>query len=134
MTQSAFPMRAGDAELEQEPRVVSFDDADAIIEALGSQTARSIMSALETEAMAPAELADRVDTSIQNVTYHLDRMADADLVEVVDTSYSPRGAEMDMYAAVSSPVIICLGDDQSEQTAARLAGTSRSTATPTESD
>jgi DNA-binding transcriptional ArsR family regulator len=134
MTQSAFPMRAADEELEQEPRVVSFDDADAIIEALGSQTARSIMTALETGSMAPAELADRVDTSIQNVTYHLDRMADAGLVEVVDTSYSPRGAEMDMYAPVSSPVVICLGDDTSERTAARLAGASRSPATPAESD
>lgn len=135
MTQSAFPMPTADVELEQEPRIVSFDDADTIIEALASGTARSIITALESEPMAAAALADRVDTSVQNVTYHLDRMIDAGLVEVVGTRYSTRGTEMDLYAPASSPVVICLGDEDSERTTARL-GTdpSRSAAPPAESD
>ena len=128
-------MPTPDVELEQEPRVVSFDDADTMIEALASGTARSIITALESEPMAAAALADRVDTSVQNVTYHLDRMVDAGLVEVVGTSYSTRGTEMDLYAVASSPVVICLGDEHSERTAARLeTDTSRSSAPPADSD
>jgi DNA-binding transcriptional ArsR family regulator len=128
MAQSAFPMHPSDVDPEQEPTVVPFEDADAMIEALTSETARAIVSALEAEPMAPAALADRVDTSLQNALYHLDRLREAGLVEVVETGYSARGNEMDVYAPAAAPVVICVGDADSERAVADLVdGSSRPT-------
>jgi DNA-binding transcriptional ArsR family regulator len=128
MAQSAFPMTPTAVDTEQEPRVVSFDDAHDMIEAMSSETARSILGALDDESLTPATLADRVDTSLQNVIYHLDRLREADLVAVVGTRYSARGNEMDVYAPASDPVVICVGDDRSEDAVTRLVDESASSA------
>lgn len=115
MAQSAFPMGPSDVDPEQEPTVVSLDDADAMIEALASETRRRIVAALGEEPMPPSGVAEAVDTSLQNVVYHLDTLTDVGLVEVVETGYSARGAEMDLYAPTAAPVVICVGDERSER-------------------
>jgi DNA-binding transcriptional ArsR family regulator len=111
MTESIFPVRDVDPVPDRDPRVVSLGEAGAVVEALASRTARTIVALLHEEPMVPSELAERVGTSIQNVTYHLDRLIDADVVEVVDTCYSSRGTEMDVYAPASGPLVIRCGDD-----------------------
>lgn len=108
-----------DVDPEQEPRVISFDDADHVIEALGSRTARSVMALLSEEPMPPSELATAVETSLQNVSYHLEQLSDAGLVDVVDTCYSSRGVEMDVYAPATGPVVICLGDEDGDAAVSR---------------
>lgn len=112
MAESVFPMRPTDIDPEREPQVVPLDDAGAMFVALSSRTAREILTALETEPMTASALADHVDTSLQNTSYHLDRLSAAGLVEVVGTSFSERGNEMDVYAPTSVPVVICVGDDE----------------------
>jgi len=99
---------------DREPRVVGVDDDDAddLIAALGSETAREILTRLHDEPATKSELADAVDTSLQNVQYHLSKLDGADLVDVVDTTYSEKGREMDVYAAADEPLVLFAGDSE----------------------
>jgi len=100
---------------DREPRVVGVDDEDAddLIAALGSETAREILTHLHDEPATKSELAAEVDTSLQNVQYHLSKLDGADLVDVVDTTYSEKGREMDVYAAADEPLVLFAGGEES---------------------
>ena len=52
--------------------------------------------------------------------YHLEQLTEAGLVTVVETSYSVRGNEMDVYAPAADPVVICVGDRGSEDAVTRV--------------
>ncbi|MDZ5811841.1 helix-turn-helix domain-containing protein [Halorubrum sp. AD140] len=99
---------------DREPRVVGVDDEDAddLIAALGSETARELLTCLHDDPATKSELAAEVDTSLQNVQYHLSRLDDADLVDVVDTTYSEKGREMDVYAAADEPLVLFAGGSE----------------------
>ncbi len=97
-----------------EPRVVGLDseEADDLMAALSSETARRVLSELHEEPAPPGELADRVDTSLQNAQYHLGRLEDAGAVEVVGTAYSEKGREMSVYGPADSPLVIFAGEKE----------------------
>jgi len=99
-----------------EPRVVGVesDDADGLLGALSSETARRMLIELHEDPAPPGELADRVDTSLQNVQYHLENLTEAGVVEVVDTAYSEKGREMDVYAPADRPLVIFAGTRESK--------------------
>ncbi|WP_312911281.1 ArsR/SmtB family transcription factor [Natronosalvus caseinilyticus] len=103
-----FPLRSETPAQEGQPRVVDLEDedADAVFGALSSTTARRIYSHLNDEPGTPSDVADAIDSSIQNVRYHLEKLEDAGLVEVVDTWYSSRGNEMSVYATADGPLIV----------------------------
>jgi DNA-binding transcriptional ArsR family regulator len=105
-----------------DPRVVGVesDDADELLSALSSETARDLLGALHDDPAPPAKLADRVDTSLQNVQYHLEKLENAGAVTVIDTAYSEKGREMDVYAPADQPLVIFAGD-QNESTSIRTA-------------
>jgi DNA-binding transcriptional ArsR family regulator len=88
--------------------------ADEVFEALSSRTAREILAALYEDPDTASSLADRVDTSLQNATYHLENLADADLVEVADTWYSEQGREMKVYAPASESLVVFAADESSK--------------------
>jgi DNA-binding transcriptional ArsR family regulator len=88
--------------------------ADEVFEALSSRTAREILDALYEDPDTASSLADRVETSLQNATYHLENLADADLVEVADTWYSEQGREMKVYAPASESLVVFAADESSE--------------------
>src|SRR6056297_1911223 len=71
---------------ESAPRVIGIDgeDADDLLAAIASGTARQLLTALHEEPAAPSELAARVDTSLQNAQYHLGKLEDAGMIEVID--------------------------------------------------
>jgi len=96
------------------PRVLDLtgERADEVFSALSSATARTILSALYDDPKPASELVAATDTSLQNVQYHLDRMQDADLIEVADTRYSEKGNEMCVYAPTDAAVVLC-GSEQS---------------------
>ncbi len=96
------------------PRVIGVDseDADEVLSALSSETARNILAEVHDDPAPPSELAERVDTSLQNAQYHLESLEDAGAVEVVDTAYSAKGREMDVYAAADQPLVIFAGDQE----------------------
>ncbi|MFP9059579.1 ArsR/SmtB family transcription factor [Natrialbaceae archaeon A-chndr2] len=109
-----FPLRSETPATEGQPRVVDLEDedADAVFSALSSTTARQIYTTLNNEPGTPSDVADAIDSSIQNVRYHLEKLEDAGLVEVVDTWYSSRGNEMSVYATADGPLIVT--SDQSK--------------------
>ncbi|MFB6353743.1 MAG: ArsR/SmtB family transcription factor [Halobacteriales archaeon] len=99
------------ASADAEPRVIGIDDevADDLLAAMSSDTARELLAALHEEPAAPSELADRVDTSLQNTQYHLRKLEDAGAVEVVDTVYSEKGREMKLYGPTDRPLVVVAG-------------------------
>ncbi|WP_254769242.1 ArsR/SmtB family transcription factor [Salinilacihabitans rarus] len=103
-----FPLRSETPNRERQPRVVDLgdEDADAVFGALSSGTARQIYTTLNDEPGTPSDVADAIDSSIQNVRYHLEKLEEAGLVEVVDTWYSSRGNEMSVYATADGPLIV----------------------------
>ena len=102
-----------DTEVDAAPRVVGLDDDDAedLLSALSSTTARRLLAALHDEPTNPAALAESVDTSLQNVQYHLDRLDSAGAIEVIDTVYSEKGREMDVYAPADRPLVVVAADE-----------------------
>lgn len=116
---SLLPSRP-DAEPEEDagPRVVGVDDAaaDEVFDALSAGTARQILAELHDDPAPPSELAERVDTSIQNVRYHLEKLEDCRAVEVVDTGYSRKGREMDIYAPADRPLVVFAGEREHRST------------------
>jgi DNA-binding transcriptional ArsR family regulator len=99
---------------EAEPRVIGVDsdDADELLSALSSNTARSLLSALHEEPDTPASLAERLDTSLQNVQYHLGKLESAGVVRVIDTVYSEKGREMKVYAPTDRPLVLFAGREE----------------------
>jgi DNA-binding transcriptional ArsR family regulator len=89
------------------------DAADEVFEALSSGTAREILAALYEDPDTASSVADRVDTSLQNASYHIEKLVDADLVEVADTWYSEQGREMKVYAPVSDSLVLFASDEAS---------------------
>jgi DNA-binding transcriptional ArsR family regulator len=99
-----------------DPRVVGLDsdEADDVLAALSSSTARELVTSLHDDPGTPSDLADRVDTSLQNTQYHLGNLKDADVIRVIDTVYSEKGREMNVYAPTDQPLVVFAGDEEKE--------------------
>ncbi|MFB6146178.1 MAG: ArsR/SmtB family transcription factor [Halobacteriaceae archaeon] len=110
----------------EEPRVLGVDEEDAedVLSALSAETAREILAALYEDPATPSEVADSVDTSLQNAQYHLENLTDADLVEVRGTRYSEKGREMDVYGPADAPLVLFAGGEREgvEQAVTQLLG------------
>ncbi|AEN06238.1 winged helix-turn-helix domain-containing protein [Halolamina sp.] len=88
------------------------DDAETLLGSLSSDTARSVLITLHEEPKTASELADHVDTSLQNVRHHLNSLMEAELVETTDTRYSVKGREMAVYEPVNDSLVLCVGDTE----------------------
>jgi DNA-binding transcriptional ArsR family regulator len=88
------------------------DDVEPLIGSLSSSTARSLLTALHEEPRTASELAEAVDTSLQNARHHLSNLQEADLVEVAETRYSVKGREMKVYAPVDDSLVVCVGNEE----------------------
>jgi DNA-binding transcriptional ArsR family regulator len=97
---------------DEQPRTVDMlaEDGTRMLDALGSETARTILAVLREEPATTSDIADQIGTTLQNVHYHMDQLKDAGLVRVVSTHYSSRGTEMDVYAIDGAPLILLCGD------------------------
>jgi DNA-binding transcriptional ArsR family regulator len=117
-----FPFRSEPESEEGQPRIVDLEgeDADAVFGALSSTTARRIYARVDDEPSTPSDIAEAIDSSIQNVRYHLEKLEDAGLVEVVDTWYSSRGNEMSVYATTDGPLIVTSDESKASQLRAAL--------------
>jgi DNA-binding transcriptional ArsR family regulator len=81
--------------------VLGEDDSTDVLEALASDTARAILSALTKGPATASDVADEAGTSLQNAHYHLTNLRAADLVTEAGTWYSEKGREMPVYAVTS---------------------------------
>ena len=89
---------------------IAGEDASQVLSTLASANARRILVRLYANPGAASDLADYVDTSLQNVVYHLGTLQEAGLVKVVDTWYSSKGKEMKVYAPVHEAMVLFAGD------------------------
>lgn len=90
---------------------VDSDAADELLSALGSDTARAVLSSVHDDPATPSELADRLDMSLQRVHHHVQNLDDADLVTGVDTKRSSNGNEMTVYGPADGPVLVFAGEE-----------------------
>ena len=85
---------------------VADDDAGELVDALSSETARELFSALHEDPAPPSQLARELDTSVQNVHYHLSKLRTAGVVESVGTRLSEKGNEMTVYGPAADPIVL----------------------------
>lgn len=95
--------------------VVNADGKTGILQSLSSETAQAILGILHDEPGTASDIADAVDTSLQNAHYHLDKLSESGLVEPVDTWYSEKGKEMTVYALSTEELVIQFGIDHEER-------------------
>ena len=109
-----LPSRPDISDDDKEPRVVGLDsdEVDDLLAAISSETARDALAALHDDPGPPSEVADRIDTSIQNAQYHLDRLETAGLIEAAGTAYSEKGREMTVYAPSDQALVVVAGPDE----------------------
>jgi len=88
---------------------ISEEAADDVFETLSSTTARQILTLLYEEPRPASELAEATETTVQNVRYHLENLQEADLISVVDTWYSEKGTEMNVYGPTDAAVVLTAG-------------------------
>ncbi|KAA9397803.1 winged helix-turn-helix transcriptional regulator [Haloarcula sp. CBA1130] len=112
---SLLPSRGPDTSTSQdgELQVVGVDeDVSAVLDALSSETAREILNTVYEEPGTPSELADRLDMSIQKVSYHLEKLEDEELIAVAGVQYSEKGQEMKVYEPPEDPLVLFVGTQE----------------------
>jgi DNA-binding transcriptional ArsR family regulator len=104
------------AEQSGELRTLWLDSEEAgdLLSSIACDTARNVLTALHEEPATASELADRVDTSLQNARHHLENLQEAGLVRVADTRYSSKGREMNVYAPSEDPMVVFVGRQDDE--------------------
>lgn len=105
-----------------EPDVIGIEDeaAGEVFSALASDTTRSILAAVYEEPQTASEIADSVNSSLQNVNYHLNKLTESDLIRVVETRYSDQGKEMNVYAPSKQAVVLFASDDLDRSSLRRM--------------
>jgi len=86
--------------------VIGRDDQTDALRVLSCDTAQRILAALTEEPRTASGVAAVVDASLQNVTYHLDRLCEAELIAPVKTWYSEKGKEMTVYAPTTERLVV----------------------------
>lgn len=93
---------------EQETLVASVHDPETseLCSTLASETAVNILECMADEPATATDIADRVETSLQNVHYHVENLKEVNLLTIVDTWYSSKGKEMKVYATTHDRVVL----------------------------
>lgn len=109
---SLLPSRGPEVSTAQEGemQVIGVDeDVDSLLDALSSDTARAVLNAIYDDPGTPSQIADRLDMSIQKVSYHLEKLEDEELISVAGTRYSEKGQEMKVYEPPEDPLVLFVG-------------------------
>jgi DNA-binding transcriptional ArsR family regulator len=109
---SAFPHQppVDHAPREQTNVVVGREEPTDVLQVLSSETAQEILAALRDEPKTASDIADFIGMSVQNVTYHLDRLCETDLIAPIETWYSEKGREMTVYALATEQLVVRFRD------------------------
>ena len=121
---SLLPSRGPETSPSQdgELQIVGVDeDVSAVLDALSSETAREILNAVYDQPGTPSELADRLDMSIQKLSYHLEKLENEELIAVAGTQYSEKGQEMNVYEPPDDPLVLFVGTQERKSTLRSLA-------------
>ena len=121
---SLLPSRGPETSTSQdgELQIVGVDgDVSAVLDALSSDTAREILNAVYDDPGTASELAERLDMSIQKVSYHLEKLENEELIAVAGTQYSEKGQEMNVYEPPEDPLVLFVGTQERKRSLRSLA-------------
>lgn len=104
-----LPMRT-EPDSDRELKLFTLDRCDFAFDVLAGETARSVLLTVIDAPGTASDVAAAVGISVQNCAYHLNNLEEAELVTVVDTWYSSKGREMNVYGPVGEPLVLVLGD------------------------
>lgn len=85
------------------------EKGERIFDVLSANTTRQLLFLLYETPKTPTELADELETSLQNVHYHLDKLETVELIEVADTGYSEKGNEIEVFSPSQEGVVFYFG-------------------------
>lgn len=102
--------RSEDEEYDISSEIVPVHRTGTVLEVLASETARQVLATLYEGSKTASEIADDIDSSVQNVSYHLDNLREANLIVAVDTWYSSKGRKMRVYAPAAEPMILLIDE------------------------
>ena len=111
----------GEAE-DRDLLTIEDEEAEEVLNAVASETAREILASVRETESAPAEISERLGTSTQNVRYHLDKLEAAGVVAVAGMKYSEKGREMSVYEVSESPPVVVIGSLDEGECASRGGG------------
>lgn len=114
---SLLPLRGESHSSPDEPRILGLDGdaADEAFKALTASTTRTVLSIIYEHPSTPTEIRDEINTSLQNVHYHLGKLEDAGLIEPAGMGYSEKGTEMALYAPTNEAVVLFAGRELTYQ-------------------
>ena len=121
---SLLPSRGPDASTSQDGEIEILgvdEDVSAVIDALSTETARQILNAVYDDPGTPSELAERLEMSIQKVSYHLEKLQEEDLIAVAGTRYSEKGQEMKVFQPPEDPLVLFVGTKERKRSLRALA-------------
>jgi predicted transcriptional regulator len=95
---------------EQTSIVVDRDEPTDVLKALSSESAQEILGAIKSGPKTASEIAESVEKSVQTVSYHLDRLCEADIITPTETWYSAKGREMTVYALATEQLVVQFHD------------------------
>jgi DNA-binding transcriptional ArsR family regulator len=96
--------------VERSSQTIEVSGDSDVLDVLATETSRRVLLALADSSEAASDIANALDVSLQNVCYHLERIQDAGLIEVVGTRYSSKGREMQIYGLVTNPIVVQFDD------------------------
>lgn len=101
----------------EEPKAFNLDGGrgSEVFSVLSSQTARDIFLQLQEVSSTASDLADRMNSSVQNVSHHIENLKQVDLVEVKEKQYSPKGNEMEVYKAKEDVLVLLSGSEEEKE-------------------
>jgi len=102
-----------ESQIDSQLRIAEMNDDDAvqIFKSLSGESACCIYREIQESPKTASELQQVVDTSIQNIHYHLDKLEEAGLIEPVNVRYSKKGTEMSVFGPTHSPLIISFASE-----------------------
>ncbi|MFD1571874.1 ArsR/SmtB family transcription factor [Halorubrum laminariae] len=113
---SAFPHQppVSHAPRKETNIVVDRNEPTDVLQVLSSESAQEILGTLKSEPRTASEIAKSIDQSVQNVSYHLDRLCEAELITPIETWYSEKGREMTVYALATEQLVVQFHDSDDE--------------------
>lgn len=100
-----FPTGQPEADASLRVLDVAEAESDEVFDALSSQTRRDVYRSLFENRKPVSDLAEGLDTSVQNVSHHISSLKEADLIEAVGQRYSEKGNEMAVYGPANDPLV-----------------------------
>lgn len=99
---------------DEDPRLLCLDDeyTEEVLKQLSSETSQAVFRAVNQEPLSAQDVARELDMSIQNAMYHLENLEETGLITVLDTHYSERGREIEIYGPTDQPLLLFLGPSQ----------------------